>query len=80
MWEGAERWPDTGIGGFPVEGGRGRQRPAAAESPSYKCQKSLQSSCILFLAYSVLLMCFSAARASLVVSWVGETIFYHGGQ
>lgn len=85
MWEGAERWPDTGIGGFPLEGGRGRQRPATAESPSYKCRKSLRLSCILFLTYSILYLfmcsiCFSAVLVFLVVSRVCETIFYHCGQ
>lgn len=25
MWEEPERWPDTRIGVFPLEGGRGRQ-------------------------------------------------------
>lgn len=72
MWEGAERWPDSGIGGFLLEGGRGRQRPTTAESPSYKCPKSLRLSCILFLTYSILYLlmcsiCFSADLVFLVV-------------
>lgn len=72
MWEGADRWPDTGIGGFPLEGGRGRQRPTTAESPSYKCPKFLRLSCILFLTYSILYLlmcsiCLSAVLVFLVV-------------